>query len=300
MELRQLAVFCAVAELGSFTQAARSLGMAQSAVSRAVRGLEDEFGVLLFDRTTHRVDLTPAGRLSLAQAQRTLEAAASITDLIQRVRDGLSGTLRVGVMQRDPGFPLPRLLADFAAEHPGLEVRLRRGNSATHAVNLRQGLLDLAFVAVSARQGLDITPLRRTPMALVCPTGHRLASAGEVSPDDLAEETFADVPRSWGIRIATDQAFTQAGVRRHVAYEVADIGSVLDFVHHGLALAILPPLPLPASAAVRTVPLTEPAPCYFLGLATAARRSPTRAAQAFIQTAMLLTDDSVSPTPPLI
>jgi DNA-binding transcriptional LysR family regulator len=80
VELRRLAVFAAAAEEGSFTAAARRLKMAQSGVSAAVRALEHEFQVTLFDRTRHRVELTRTGQLLLPEAWRTLAAAANAHD----------------------------------------------------------------------------------------------------------------------------------------------------------------------------------------------------------------------------
>src|SRR5919198_245380 len=104
MELRHLATFVAVAEEGSFTRAAGRLHVVQSAVSAAVRALERELGVTLFDRSTHRVELTDAGRALLPEARRTLAAAAAARDAVDQLRGGLRGTVRLGMMlsQRAP------------------------------------------------------------------------------------------------------------------------------------------------------------------------------------------------------
>src|SRR4051794_14371497 len=98
MELRHLATFVAVAEEGSFTRAAGRLHVVQSAVSSGVRALERELGVTLFDRTTHRVQLSEAGRALLPEARRTLAAAAAARDAVDQLRGGLRGTVRLGVM----------------------------------------------------------------------------------------------------------------------------------------------------------------------------------------------------------
>src|SRR4051812_50109542 len=106
MELRHLATFAAVAEEGSFTRAAGRLHVVQSAVSSGVRALERELGVTLFDRTTHRVQLSEAGRALLPEARRTLAAAAAARDAVDQLRGGLRGPGRVGVMlAAGPGRP---------------------------------------------------------------------------------------------------------------------------------------------------------------------------------------------------
>jgi DNA-binding transcriptional LysR family regulator len=294
MELRQLAAFDAVAETGGFTQASHRMGLAQSAVSRAVRSLERELDIVLFDRDTHHVGLTPAGRLLLPEARRVLAAADEMRDTVQQVHGGLRGILRLGITQRHPAFPLPLLLAEFVAEHPGIEVRLRRGNTVSHAGNLRNNVLDIAFVAVPRYGGLQVTELSRTAMQLICHPGHRLAAAERVELADLADEPFADVPQDWGVRITNDQAFADAGVRRRVAYEVADINSVVDFVHHGLAVAVVPPAVVTAESNVRQVSLGEPTPYFTFALATADNRRPTPAARAFVETARRVAADSAA------
>src|ERR1700756_4296827 len=99
MELRQLAVFVAVAEEGSFTRAADRLNVVQSAVSAAIRNLERELGARLFDRSTHKVALSDAGRVLLPEARTTLAAAAAARDAVDAVEGGVRGTIVLGNMQ---------------------------------------------------------------------------------------------------------------------------------------------------------------------------------------------------------
>ena len=122
MELRQLATFVAVAEEGSFTRASDRLHIVQSAVSAGVRRLERELGAALFDRTTHKVELTDAGRALLPEARATLAAAAAARDAVDEVRGGVRGTVVLGTMQAQGmrAIDLPGVLADFRNEHPGV------------------------------------------------------------------------------------------------------------------------------------------------------------------------------------
>jgi DNA-binding transcriptional LysR family regulator len=286
MELRHLAAFIAVAEEGGFTRAGERLHLVQSAVSAAVRNLERELGVTLFERTTHMVELTDTGRLLLAEARRTLSAAEAMRGVVDQLNGGLRGTVRLGVMQsqRPPWVSVPRLLAGFRREYPDVSVELRCGASAAHARDLREGRLDLAFVALpaAAARSLSLTPIASQTMRLVCPREHRLAGRDSVELHELARETFADSPADWGSRIVVDRAFEAAGVERTVHYEVGDMASIVDFVHYGLAIAILPPSVVDPAADVRVVAIREHAPKFATSIAAPADREPTPAARALL------------------
>src|ERR671936_574108 len=111
MELRHLATFVAVAEEGGFTRAADRLHVVQSAASAGVRTLERELGATLFDRTTHQVTLTDAGRALLPEARAALAAARAAREAVDEVRGGLRGTVTLGIMQAHAlgAVDIPRL-----------------------------------------------------------------------------------------------------------------------------------------------------------------------------------------------
>jgi len=282
MELRHLATFTAVAEEGSFTRAAGRLHVVQSAVSSNVRALERELGVTLFDRSTHRVQLSEAGRAFLPEARRTLAAAAAARDAVDQLRGGLRGTVRLGMMLApgQAGISVPRILAALRVEYPGIEVTLEIGASTTNADHIRRGRLDLAFVGLPAGAvpELELTPLLTEDMQLVLPPNHALAGRSSVALAELSRETFVDGPPEWGTRISNDRAFAVAGVRRTVAYEVADLSLTVDFVRYGLAVAIVPPTWADAEG-VAMVPLRPPAPEFTISIAAPADRELGAAAE---------------------
>jgi DNA-binding transcriptional LysR family regulator len=275
MELRHLATFTAVAEEGSFTRAAARLHIVQSAVSSNVRALERELGVTLFDRSTHRVELSEAGRAFLPEARRTLAAAAAARDAVDQLRGGLRGTVRMGMMlaPRDAGISVPRMLAELRQDHPGIDVTLEIGASTVNAEHVRRGRLDIAFVGLSAGSvpELELTSLLTEEMQLVVAPDHPLAGRDSVALEELSRETFADGPPEWGTRIANEHAFALAGVRRKVAYEVADLSLTVDFVRYGLAVAIVPPTWADADG-VAMVRLRPPVPRFTISIASPADR----------------------------
>jgi DNA-binding transcriptional LysR family regulator len=304
MELRHLATFTAVAEEGSFTRAAGRLHVVQSAVSSHVRALERELGVTLFDRSTHRVRLSEAGRAFLPEARRTLAAAAAARDAVDQLRGGLRGTVRLGMMlaPRDAGISVPRILAALRDEHPGIEVALEIGATTTNAERVRRGALDLAIVGLAAGSvpELELTPLLKEQMRLVVSPAHPLAQRESVALTELSGETFADGPPEWGTRIATERAFAIAGVRRTIAYEVADLSLTVDFVRYGLAVAIVPPSWADREGVVM-VPLRAPAPEFTISLASPRDRELGAAARVLrdlaLRFALLPAGGPVAPAP---
>jgi DNA-binding transcriptional LysR family regulator len=287
MELRQLAVFVAVAQEASFTRAADRLHLVQSAVSASVRALERELGAALFDRTTRRVELTDAGAALLPEAREVLTAADAAREAVDQVSGGLRGTLRLGTMQGQAmrAVSVPRLLTRFRAEHPGVEVLVSHlGGSVLMAEEVRAGRLDLAFLSLPERgpSGLTLTQLSREEMQLACPADHPLARRAAVDLADLADEPFAEFPEGWGTRIAADRAFATAGVRRTIVYEVNDVASVVEFVSNGLAVAVMAPS-VAAGGDVALVPIRRHAPHFEISLAVAASRRRRAVLDAFLE-----------------
>jgi DNA-binding transcriptional LysR family regulator len=288
VELRQLATFVAVAEERSFTRASDRLQVVQSAISAGVRKLEGELGATLFDRSTHKVQLTDAGRALLPEARATLAAATAARDAVDAVRGGVRGTVLLGTMQAQGmrAIDIPGLLAEFRTDHPFVEVHIRHaaGGSSEMAAQVREGRLDLAFVSLPAHQapGVDLTPLAREPIMVLAPATHPLAQRRTVALAALAEESLVEFPQGWGIRMATDRAFAAAGVTRTITYELNDTASLIEFVQHGLALSMLPASLVDGSDELRLIPIRGRAPEFLTAIATPSNRRLSAAARALL------------------
>ena len=291
MELRQLATFVAVAEEQGFSRAADRLGVVQSAVSATIRTLEREWGVTLFHRTTHRVELSAEGRELLPVAREALRAAGAVDGAVEELHGGLRGTLRLGIMQTtlSPGvFSAAEVIGAFRATHPAVKIEVRQGGSASQADAVREGELDLAFVGLpqASLPGLTLSPLSRAEMQVACQPEHRLATRASVDLIALQDEPFAEMPPEWGVRIANDRAFAAARAQRTIAYEINDLVTVADFVRHGLAIAILAPGMFPHDPLLAFVPIRHHAPSFVVSLAEPSNRPPSPAARAFAATAL--------------
>jgi DNA-binding transcriptional LysR family regulator len=263
MELRQLEHFVAVAEERSFTRASRQVHLGQSALSVSVRSLERDLGTRLFDRTTHAVQLTDAGRALLPEARRTLEAASAARTAVVKAEDGMRGTLRLGLMQSLSIVDVAGLLARYHRERPEVEIRPRpaRGGSQSLADDVRSGDLDAAFVSVGGLrgQGLSSSVLASEPLLLICPADHPFFPQGSVTLESIEHEPFIDFPAGWGIRRVADQLFASVGLEREITVEVPDVSTVLALVRAGLGITLMPLSMIGLSKELRIVRLQSTA-----------------------------------------
>ncbi|MGW6934300.1 LysR family transcriptional regulator [Lentzea sp. NPDC054927] len=242
MELRQLEYFLAVADECHFTRAARRMHVSQSGLSASIRALEVELGAPLFLRTTRQVELTQAGRALLPEARRALSSVESARDAVAAVQGLLRGTLSVGSLQCLHVVHLPAVLARFHEIHPGVEIRMRQSGNAELVEEVRAGRLDLAFVTRQPKiaDDLRVSTLASEPLMLACAVGSPFADRDFVGLEELAGQAFVDFNPDWGTRDDVDRMLAAAGVERHVAVEVNDVHSLLDFVGFGLGVALVP------------------------------------------------------------
>jgi DNA-binding transcriptional LysR family regulator len=185
--LEQLRLFVAVAERAHVTRAAEELGLAQSAVSGAIAALESRHGVRLFHRQGRGIGLTEAGALFLPEARAVLARAAAAERMLAEIAGLRRGTLAVQASQTIAGYWLPRRLADFRRDHPGIDIRLDVGNTAQVAAALRQGVAELGFVEGAVDEpALEARRVARDQLVVVVAPGHPWARCEPAGPADLA------------------------------------------------------------------------------------------------------------------
>lgn len=284
VELRQLEHFVAVAEERHFTRAAERVHIVQSALSSSIRALEAELGIALFLRTTRRVELTEAGRALMPEARCVLAAAEAARDAVAEVQGMRRGTVSVGIMQAHGVVDLVGLVGRFHREHPHVEVRLRQAASTVLADAVREGTLDLAFVALPdhATHGLSRTVVGAEPMDFVCSPQHRFANRTFVTLDALADEEFIDYPDEWGARAAVDIAFVSAGVRRRSSFVANDLLMMLNLAAEGFGVALIPRSMASSRADVRFIRLRKWVPIWEISVVGRPGGQTSTAARALV------------------
>lgn len=245
MDLRQMEYLLAVAEERHFTRAAEVAGISQSGLSSAIRGLEEELGAPLFDRTTRRVELTEAGIALLPHARRLLSEAASARDAVVKASREVTGSLRVGAEQCLGFVDVAGLLERFHRRHPRVETHFTQAGSRDLVALARAGEIDVAFVATTKHLGaLPHRTLGRESLVLLAPPDHpvcaRASTRREMPWSELDGEDFIDFAESWAVRELNDEALDAHGVSRRVRCTVNDVHTLLDLVGRALGVAIVP------------------------------------------------------------
>jgi DNA-binding transcriptional LysR family regulator len=196
IEVRELRIFLALTDELHFGRTAERLGISQPGVSEAIRSLEYRLGVKLFDRTSRRVSLTPAGaelKRKLAPALAALEQTLAETSELSR---DVRGLLRIGFVLTTEGPALSRLVAAFQARYPGCEIRLQEVETFDAYRALRRGDIDvLCNWLAAAEPDLSAgTAFARYERAVAVAPSHRLARKSSVSIEDLADEEVPLLP----------------------------------------------------------------------------------------------------------
>jgi DNA-binding transcriptional LysR family regulator len=258
MELRALEYFVAVADERHFTRAAARMHVSQSGLSAAIKTLEAELHATLFERTTRRVQLTAAGAALLPDARRTLAAARAGAHAVNAVQGLQRGHLSLGVMQQMGLVEMPRILARYHHQHPGIELRLRQASADDLRRLLLAGDLDLCVASPPqvADDRLTSVDLLRTPVVLACRADDSYADRKRVALRDLAGRNIIGFPRGWSMRDVTDRAAAAAGVSWEVNLEVNDTATLLDLVEAGLGVTLIADALARQRRSLRTVPLS--------------------------------------------
>lgn len=238
--LRQLRVFAAVARHLSFIRAAEELKLTAPAVSMQIKELEAEVGLPLFDRTSRQVSLTMVGEYVLGHARRVLAAMRDAEDLVARFRGLKTGQLDVGMVSTAKYF-LPRMLAQFRQEHPGIEIRLRVADNREEIVTLMQeGDIELAVMGRPPKGWpTRAEPFAMHPHVLVTSIDHPFTRMEVVPARALSEEAFIVRERGSGTRAALDEYMQAHQVSLRVAMQMSSNEAIKQAVMAGMGVSLL-------------------------------------------------------------
>ncbi|MGW5386358.1 LysR family transcriptional regulator [Nocardia sp. NPDC003963] len=283
MELQQLRYVLAVAETNNFTRAAQRCLVVQSALSHQIARLERELGTRLFERTSRRVRLTPAGEAFLPAARQCLDAAERAAAAAAAAAGEVRGRLAVGLIPSVTAVDLPGALREFRGRYPHVRVSLRVGASDDLTAQVREGMLDIAFLGLPTTahpRGVVVHELARDRLVAVVAPEHPLAREISVDLAKLSRETFVDLPAGTAGRAQSDQAFAAAGIERDVPFEVSTPEYIARLVEQDLGVAMLPSAYVPRLTGLVTVDVSDaPARVEYIVWSSSTR---TPAASAFL------------------
>ncbi|MBM7048611.1 MULTISPECIES: LysR substrate-binding domain-containing protein [Rhizobium] len=242
--LRQLQYFVAVAEQGSITRAAQNLSISQSSVTEALKELEGDLGVELFDRHPRGLSITHNGHQFLRHATKILATVSDARTSFSGQQNAAGGTLNIGVTSLVAGYVLSDLLARYRRACPGVEVSAIEDNGGYLEHLLVGGELDVAVMVISNlrdRMALQAEILETSPYRLWLPMGHPLVSADIISVADITREPLIMLTID-EIEENTGKLLSALGARPHVAFRTRSVEAVRSLVATGAGVALLPDL----------------------------------------------------------
>lgn len=242
--LRQIQYFVAVAEQGSVTRAAQNLSISQSSITEALKELENDLGVVLFERHPRGLSITHSGHQFLRHATKILSTVSDARTSFSSQQNIPSGTLNIGVTSLVAGYVLSDLLARYRRACPHVEVSAIEDNGSYLEHLLVGGELDVAVMVISNlrdRMALQAEILETSPYRLWLPMGHPLVSADIISIADIAREPLIMLTVD-EIEENTGKLLTALGARPHVAFRTRSVEAVRSLVATGAGVALLPDL----------------------------------------------------------
>ncbi len=280
MTLTELRYIVAVARERHFGRAAETSFVSQPTLSVAVRKLEDELGVVLFERGPGEVTVTPVGRRIVEQAQRVLEEADALKTIAAQGKDELAGVLRLGVIYTIGPYLLPHLIPQLRHSAPKMPLQIEENYTAVLGERLKQGKLDVLILSLPYEEaGILTEPLYEEPFVVVMPAGHVLEHEAAIDPHELSHEDLLLLGPGHCFRDQVLQVCPECN-RASVASDADNMQKTLEgssletirlMVATGMGVTVLPQTSVNGYAYpqdfVSVRPFAEPAPKRLVALA---------------------------------
>lgn len=289
MTLTELKYVVAVAEERHFGRAAERCFVSQPSLSAAVKNLEEELGVRLFERGKRGVLLTDAGERIVAQARRALEEAERVKLVARQGRDPLKGTLRLGIIHTVAPYLLPDLVAALRRAAPEMPLDVEENITATLDRMLRSGDLDAVILALPYEApGIETVPLYEETFMVVAPAKHPFARRRAIAVEELDAGELLLLPVGHCFRDQVLDACTEFSRPPEPGRQGNSLETLRSMVASGLGITVLPATALTpryANPLVKAIDFTEPRPARRIALAW---RSGFYRAQALARLAELI------------
>ena len=243
MELRQLRYFVAVAEERHFGRAAKRLRLSQPPLSAQIKGLEEELGVKLFQRSTRQVALTDAGRTFLERAEGILEAIEEAKEAAKGADEGVRGRLEIGFISSATLGLLPPAIRLFRERFGGVEIELRELTSAQQIDALYAGEIRVGLVRLPLRApGLRFEPLQEESFLVALPSGHPLEALESVPLEAMVDQPLIFFTRQLmpSLHAQIVELFQRVGAFPNVVQHAVHLQTIVGLVASDVGLAILP------------------------------------------------------------
>jgi LysR family hydrogen peroxide-inducible transcriptional activator len=271
MTLTELRYIVAVARERHFGRAADACFVSQPTLSVAIKKLEEELNVVLFERGSTEVSVTPMGQQIVEQARKVLEEASKIKELAKGGKDPLNGPLKVGIIYTIGPYLLPKLVPAMMKAAPHMPLLLQENFTVKLVELLREGEVDCAIMALPLPEaGMMVQPVYDEPFMVAVPAGHAWESRKSVSAQELKSETMLMLGvghcfRDQVLEVCPEMARFATGadgVQR--SFEGSSLETIRHMVASGIGITVLPASSVPEKPSkrdlLRYIPFSKPVP----------------------------------------
>lgn len=241
MDIRQMQYLLEVARLKSFTKAAEALYITQPTISKTIKSMEEDLGVVLFDRIGKTIELTDAGQLIVQQAQQIVASFQNLMAELDDLRNLKKGHIRIGLPPMVGVSFFPRVIGGFHERYPEITIQLFEDGAKKVESDVAAGLLDVGVVVLpTVQEGLNSFPFVEEKLNLVVPLNHRLAMRQKADLAELAEEGFVLFREDFTLHDRIIAECAKAGFQPRIIYESSQWDLISEMVAVGLGITLLP------------------------------------------------------------
>lgn len=281
MDINKYMAFVTAVEYGSFTKAAEILNYSQSAISRMISDLENEWRISILERSKSGVRLTSDGMKLFPHAKSLCEEYRKLQMQADELNGLESGIIRIGTFSSVATHWLPNIIREFQKDYPNIDYELLMGDYTEIEEWISEGRVDCGFVRMPAREDLETTFLEQDRFYEILPEGHYLAEKEKVSAAELCSDPFLMLKK--GDNTEAAEVFEKRGLSPKVHFTTWDDYAIMSMVESGLGISILPGLILkriPYRVMIRDLDI----PAYRnIGIAVRSKRSMSLAVRKFME-----------------
>ncbi|MEK3725515.1 MULTISPECIES: LysR family transcriptional regulator [unclassified Paenibacillus] len=241
MDIRQLSYFVEVARLKSFTKASQTLLVSQPSISKTIKNLEDELGVLVLNRSEKEVELTDAGHLVYEQALHIMQSMKDLSLSIHELVQVKRGKVVMGLMPTVGALLFPQIIVGFKSQYPGIDIQMVEYSAKHLEVQVNDGHIDFGVTVLPVDTGLYGTfSLLKEDLVAIVDSQHWLASKESVDLKELEEEPFILFSKEFVLYDVVIQACWQAGFEPRVVHMSSMWDLVCEMVANQQGISLIP------------------------------------------------------------
>ncbi|GIP47567.1 HTH-type transcriptional regulator CynR [compost metagenome] len=269
MDIRQMQVLIEVARQRSFTKAAEAMYITQPTISKTIKAMEEELGVVLFDRVGKKIELTDAGRIIATQAQQIVTSFQNLMAELDDLRNLKKGHLRIGLPPMVGASFFPKVIGEFHQRYPDITIQLFEDGAKKVEQDVAGGLLDVGVVVLPTVEAeLSCFPFVEEKLNLVVHPSHPLAEQESAELSELSQDGFVLFREDFTLHDRIIGECAKAGFQPHVIYESSQWDLISEMVAVGLGITLLPETICREidDEGVRIIPLVKPVIPWKLGI----------------------------------